>query len=468
LASAIAAPSPPYTEKRVELWINLIQPWAWFIKNSTPLFTLMEGFCTLLFLQTAGRLSSWLVRKSDSWIIAQLLGSSCAFSTSMYFLYRIYKLPINISLFNAALICLVLTSTTIVALYGIMSRRGNTVESSLLFSYIVYCLYFTFTDFQSTLSASSILYFFTAPSPSDIPALPPLIINSYTSIASTIAAYVPAGFKTVFHFFKGTVSTVTPSVFVSLSYRLLVLLAATRIVLVVHKVSRSRRNSNATLCDMKIQPVALPVDEPIQSEFDCYRDADRFNDVFYDDDSKTPEYGQDYEDDEDFIEASNVDDDDYNSDDETCTDLDINMLHQKLESIEPHAPKGEAPFSIHSGKLLEPLQHKPKSKYQAIQFVVMAYAPCLLIAVYTHLLVQHMSLFSIYNQAEAGTLSASTSTVATTATVGSIAKWSWLHGWADPRDSWQFWGWINMFTTLIVYTLELVYGQKGNPQEIIG
>lgn len=455
---------PPYTEKRVELWINLIQPWAWFIKNSTPLFTLMEGFCTLLFLQTAGRLSSWLVRKSDAWIIAQLLGSSCAFSTSMYFLYRIYKLPIDISLFNVALITLVLISTTIVAFYGILSRRGNMVESSLLFSYIVYCLYFTFTDFQSTLSVSSILYFFTAPSPSDIPALPPLIINSYTSIASTIAAYIPAGFKTVFHFFRGTVSTVTPSVFVSLSYRLLVLLAATRIVLVVHKVSRSRRNSSATLCDMKTQPI----EEPIRSEFDRYRDADRFSGVFYDDDSKTPEFNQDYEDEEDFIEASNLDDYDYKSDDETCTDLDINMLHQKLESIEPHAPEGEASFSTYSSELLEQLQHKPKSKYQAIQFVVMAYAPCLLIAVYTHLLVQHMSLFSIYNQAEADPLSASTSTAATTAAVESIAKWTWLHGWADPRDSWQFWGWINMFTTLIVYTLELAYGQKGNPQEIIG
>ena len=211
-----------------------------------------------------------------------------------------------------------------------------------------------------------------------------------------------------------------------------------------------------------------PIEEPIRSEFDRYRDTDWFGDVFYDDDSKTPEFNQDYEDEEDFIEASNLDDYDYKSDDETCTDLDINMLHQKLESIEPHAPEGEASFSTYSSELLGQLQHKPKSKYQAIQFVVMAYAPCLLIAVYTHLLVQHMSLFSIYNQAEADPLSASTSTAATTAAVESIAKWTWLHGWTDPRDSWQFWGWINMFTTLIVYTLELAYGQKGNPQEIIG
>lgn len=419
----------------------------------------MEGFCTLLFIQTVGRLSLWLVRnKSDSWIIIQLLGSSCALSTSMYFLYRIYRLPIAISALNVALICLVLFGTTLVALYGIISRRGNTVESSLLFSYIVYCLYFTFTDFQSTISVSSILYYFTAPSSTDIPALPPLIINGYTSLVSKIAISVPAGFRTIFYFLKGTVSTVTPSVFVLLSYRLLVLLAATRIVLVVHKVSHSRRNSSATLCDVKINPVILSAEENFRSDLGNYMYKDRFSKVFYDEDSKTPEYNHDYEDDEDFVEASYDDDYDDISDDDTCTNLDINLLQQKLESIEPSAFE-EIAFFKNNDNLLEP--HKPKSKYHTIQIVVMAYAPCLLIAVYTHLLVQHMKLFSVYNHAEPEFFMLDSKT-----TIFTVFSNMWSH--ADPRDSWHFWGWINMFTTLTVYTLELVYGQKGNPQEIIG
>jgi hypothetical protein len=30
--------------------------------------------------------------------------------------------------------------------------------------------------------------------------------------------------------------------------------------------------------------------------------------------------------------------------------------------------------------------------------------------------------------------------------------------WANTRESWQFWGWINMITTLTIYALELGHG----------
>lgn len=232
----------------VKICVICLEPWKWFIKNATPLFTTMEGFCSLLVIQTAGRVSTWLVRRhSDSWIIPQLLFSSCAFSTSLYFLYRIYTFPVTISLASATLIGVVLTITGFLAIYGIVTRTGNSIESSLLVSYIVYCLYFTFTDFQSSISASTFLYFFSSSTRNDIPPLPPIIVSGYSNLASLTASLVPASFKTVFQFLRGAVSTVTPSVFVSLSYRLAVFFAATRIIPAIHKLSLNSSASSPSI-----------------------------------------------------------------------------------------------------------------------------------------------------------------------------------------------------------------------------
>lgn len=48
--------------------------WSWFLKWSTPMFQLLEGFCTLLVIQTFGQISRWLVNrnKSDSWMVSLL------------------------------------------------------------------------------------------------------------------------------------------------------------------------------------------------------------------------------------------------------------------------------------------------------------------------------------------------------------------------------------------------------------
>ena len=45
--------------------------WGWFLKWSTPMFQLLEGFCTLLVIQTFGHISRWLVNRerSDGWMV---------------------------------------------------------------------------------------------------------------------------------------------------------------------------------------------------------------------------------------------------------------------------------------------------------------------------------------------------------------------------------------------------------------
>lgn len=475
------SPSSSNTEAR-EVWLASIQPWRWFVQTATPVFTVLEGFCTLLALQTAGRVSSWLIRRksADTWIIAQLLASACVFSTSMYVLYRIawftFTLNTAAALGSAwvtvVMMALVLAVTAAVAVCGIISEKGNSVESALLFAYIVYCLYFTVADFRpvagsesvaGSMSGSGLLYFLTASAQADLPQVSSVLINGYASIAKL----VPAGFKTVFQFLHGAVSTVTPSVFISLGYRLGVLFAATRIMPAVQKVSHSRKNSAVGLhgLPLHINPAA---DSEKQMRMALTQDADdEFN--FEYDYKPNYDYGCDSHN-----SSSNTEDED----DETAVfeydELDTALLNQKLALYAPgeysFPPTAETlsatytPLSPSPRQQRPPLQRLPprvpqsRSRFETFQFLIFAYAPCILIAVYTHLLMQHLLLFNP---------SASTSSFcgADTSTGFTIFAWPWPT--SSPRATWQFWGWVNMFTTLALYSLELVYGQTVNREEVI-
>lgn len=381
-------------------WLNIIHPWKVFVKNSTPLFTILEGFCTLLVIQATGHIMRYLIhKKSDNWMFVQIINSGCIITTSLYFLYRIYTFPVVLDLGNATLIGSVLTISIFLGIYGIVSGRGSAIESSLLFSYVVYCLYLTFTDFQSSITSDTftagtssssssssestasrswwslpVISYLLAPmstspytnffnnvgggaaavtaNPSnnnvppmvDIPPLPPIIISGYTNFVSTVAELIPQGFVTVYDVFKGAFSTITPSVVVSLAYRLGVFYAATRIIPALDAVSNRRQQ-----------------------------------------------------------------------------------------------------------------QEKPHSKSRALIFIIYAYAPCIIIAVYTHLLMHHFGILSTAAMIPDTTL---------TQHYPQLREWI-CQLYSDPQISWQFWGWINMFTTLTLYWLELAYGKPGDGEPLM-
>jgi hypothetical protein len=51
----------------------LITPWDWTLTRSTPLFTLIEGFASLLVIQAVGQICRWVVNnRSDSWMVHSL------------------------------------------------------------------------------------------------------------------------------------------------------------------------------------------------------------------------------------------------------------------------------------------------------------------------------------------------------------------------------------------------------------
>lgn len=377
------------SEQPESYWLVLKPYWQAALKNSTFIFTMLEGFCSVLVIQTTGKYMRTLIRRSDSWMFVQIVVSSIVLTMTLLLLRRIYSLPMVIDLASASLIGAALTASVLLALYGIVSGRGSPIESSLLFAYVIYCLYLTFTDFESSpessgsflsmlwdpifkassstsspMSTPPVTPFSAAAStaansnlfglglprvlggrglfPSEpthavpvpqvnanIPPLPPIIITGFTNFVTTVAELIPQGFKTIFDFLRGAMSSVSPSVVVSLAYRLTVFYAAALII------------------------------PSIQSS-------------------------------------------------------------------------------------------SPRSRPRRIMFRLLTYSPCVIIALYTHLLMHHFGILA------AKPFDSSPGVV------------GWIdRAIRDPQLSWQVWGWANIFGTLTVYCLELVYGKESSGDALV-
>lgn len=210
-----------------------IKPWMYVIQKSTPWFTLLEGLCTVLAIQSIGQTFTWLkLNKSESWVIVSLLSSGGIITTSMYFLYRIYSSSVEISSASASLIGAILTFCCGVGLYGIISKRGSTVESSLLFAYVVRCIYETFPELSLLASNEMGILISSATNQIrlDVQFLPLLLTDSVTHLVSSLTWNVPVSFQAVLDFFIAAAKTVTPTVLVNLAYRVSVFYSATRII----------------------------------------------------------------------------------------------------------------------------------------------------------------------------------------------------------------------------------------------
>ncbi|KAF2864000.1 ICE2-domain-containing protein [Piedraia hortae CBS 480.64] len=199
--------------------------WEMLLRWSTPVFQLVEGFCSLLVIQAAGQLTRYLVNSSDGgdgWMIGLLLLSGSVISTSVYFIWRITTFE-GIDSQDAILIGVAITCAFFLCAWGIGSGRGNVVESSLLFAYITLCIYQIFTDYQPSTP--------TPPPTSapELPPLPPVIMASYATLLQALQS-LPSTLHNAFGFMVAAVRTVTPSVIISLIYRLIVLYAAARII----------------------------------------------------------------------------------------------------------------------------------------------------------------------------------------------------------------------------------------------
>ncbi|KAF2840539.1 ICE2-domain-containing protein [Patellaria atrata CBS 101060] len=203
-----------------------IGSWDKLLRYSTPVFQLAEGFCSLLVIQACGHFTRYLVNRErgDSWMIGLLVVSASIISSSVYFLWRITTFP-EISNVDAILIGASITCAIFLCSWGIGSGRGNPVESSLLFAYVTLCIYQIFTDYQPSTPTDA------PPTPPDpaLPPLPPIIMASYTTLVQALST-LPSTIHSAFNFIVAAFMTITPSVIVSLAYRVFVLYASARII----------------------------------------------------------------------------------------------------------------------------------------------------------------------------------------------------------------------------------------------
>ena len=154
--------------------------------------------------------------------------SASIISSSVYFLWRITNFP-EIGNVDATLIGVTITCAVFLCAWGIGSGRGNPVESSLLFAYVVLCIYQIFTDYLPSPEAVAAAATTADQSQPIFPPLPPIIMASYSTlmnVVATLPSFVHSGFTFLYAVFQ----TITPSVIISLAFRTFVFYAATRII----------------------------------------------------------------------------------------------------------------------------------------------------------------------------------------------------------------------------------------------
>ena len=204
-----------------------IGAWDKILRYCSPVFQLCEGFCSLLVIQATGQLTRWLVNRSewsDAWMLTLIVSAAGITSSSVYFLWRVLQFP-DISNLDSTLIGIAIACACFLCIYGITSGRGTAMESSLLFAYIVLCIYQIFTDYKPNDPATAAA---EAPAP-DFPPFPPIIMSSYTAIMQALQT-LPTTFALSFNFVAAAFDAITPSVLISLGYRIFVFYASTRII----------------------------------------------------------------------------------------------------------------------------------------------------------------------------------------------------------------------------------------------
>ncbi|POR32415.1 Uncharacterized protein TPAR_07379 [Tolypocladium paradoxum] len=206
----------------------MLGTWDNVLRYSGPVFQLLEGFCTLLVIQAAGQITRWLVNRgrSDTWVIILLAFSGSIMASAIYFLWRVAQFP-QISNLDATLIGVTMTTAVFLCAYGIGSGRGSPVESSLLFAYVVLCVYQIFTDYLPSDGTGNVDE--QGATQPEIPPLPPIIMASYSTLLHILGS-LPSTIRSSLTLLYAAFQTITPSVIISLTYRLFVFYSATRII----------------------------------------------------------------------------------------------------------------------------------------------------------------------------------------------------------------------------------------------
>lgn len=403
-----------------KIWWNfIIKYWRSFLVNATPLFTILEGFCSLLLIQSIGQTSKWLAKhKSETWSIVSLLSSGMIITLATFFLFKIYVSPINITnigLISASLLGSILTFTLVVTSFGLLMGKSTTIESSLIFAYIVKSIYEIFPElsqlnydnFQDLIKFVLIELnkinkeaknksWFLINNEFDFAKLSPIfnseitrnsIYNFYQVILKFTTRYFPNSFSTLWDFLKLSVINLTVPIILNLFYRIGVFFALTKIIPILQPLSSSPNRS----------PILSQQSSPKLSPVTSYL-------------PRSPS-------------TTSV---------HSIKESDINLSSSSIASSSSSSDTSSQPLtksaSVSSFNNYVIYPHSKTTK------LIYLYSPCIIIMVYTNLMIQ-------YNNS-----------------IEDIPLINWLirDFLNDGVHIWQFWHWVNVFLFLMLYTIELV------------
>ncbi|UZJ51933.1 hypothetical protein CBS101457_001253 [Exobasidium rhododendri] len=232
--------------------------WHMFLRYSSPVFSLLEGIATLLVIQVVGSFSRWLIARSlsrrpptprlsyFSWIPALLSSLTSAEFLQLFFLliaaliYVFSALALYVSFEGAtrdrpgtaAATGVAVSSALWLTAIAFAVRRGNVVETSLMFAYVVWNVYQLSDSLSFGSDPLSLIRSFKVLDKSTgstlmslsplLDQLPPVIVALVHLLSNALGQSA--------RFIAAATAALPKSVIVSLIYRLMVLYSASRIL----------------------------------------------------------------------------------------------------------------------------------------------------------------------------------------------------------------------------------------------
>lgn len=409
--------------------------------------------------------------KSSIYNILGLIASSFLITLSIYYLYKIYILPnFTLNAIEATLIGVFFALAVIIGIYGIVSKRGSILESSLLFAYLVRCIYQinpvlsdsamwdimeklneTWQQQMVVLQNNNLNYniknFFSSShhyTPNDNNLLGRFINYTLSKVmfyhksedkrnfvdlaAVFVMNILPKSIISVYKISSNLIKqSFTPSVATNLTFRLLVYYSATRIIPTLS--SNKFTNKSKDIIGNVTTPSHLSTQSVLLSPKDHNPKLDKeIDELVKDNLSRTPSLQSL----QSFAANSS----------EAVNELDSPNLRETEGSVDNQ-------------------DNKESDDQGSITELIYVYSPCILIAMYTHLTLQYCKDNGDGNFIEDKLciwgdecipsvikLVLNKFNVTDLDTSGTVHDGIWV-------DNWAFWNWVNILFYLVLYFFEL-------------
>lgn len=241
-----------FLARRVPPW------WHTFLRLSSPAFSLLEGIATLLVIQVVGSFSRWMIARSLSrrppaptrsyfaWVQTLVSTLTSAEFLQLFFLlasafiYVVSALALYVSFEGAtrnrpgaaAATGAAVSSAVWLTAIAFAVRKGNVVETALVFAYVVWNVYQLSDSLSFTADPLALIRSFKVLDTSSSTTLVnfPVLLDNLPPIVFVLVDLASNTVRQSARFGAAAAAALPKSVILSLVYRLMVLYSASRIL----------------------------------------------------------------------------------------------------------------------------------------------------------------------------------------------------------------------------------------------